>query len=335
MGLFLGIDSSNYTSSAALLDEAGRILRDDRIMLDVKEGQQGLRQSDALFQHWKNLPQLLEPVLREFRDDIEAVCVSTKPRPADGSYMPVFTAGERLAEIISAALGVPLYRYSHQEGHIAAASMGNDLDFGKPVVSAHLSGGTLELVKVSGGQVELLGATRDISYGQLLDRVGVSLGYPFPAGKYIDERAMRFKQSVFQPDGDKCSADAPESLRNPFCRVFTASMDTNLSGLETQLKTAVRGLRSDSAKTEDPKVCLETDRLCYFLMERISESFVTIMERARKEAGAEQVLVGGGVASSRFLREYCGAYGYRFGEPRLCSDNACGLAYMKDRGLCL
>ncbi|MBR0131298.1 MAG: O-sialoglycoprotein endopeptidase, partial [Firmicutes bacterium] len=100
MALYLGIDSSNYTSSAALVSSEGEIVRDDRIMLSVEEGKRGLRQSDALFQHWKNLPGMLETILNEYRKDICAVCVSTKPRPAEGSYMPVFTAGESLGRTV-------------------------------------------------------------------------------------------------------------------------------------------------------------------------------------------------------------------------------------------
>jgi N6-L-threonylcarbamoyladenine synthase len=325
MELYLGIDSSNYTSSAAVLSSGGEILKDLRIMLSVEEGKRGLRQSDALFQHWKNLPGMLEELLKDYRRDIAGVCVSVKPRPADGSYMPVFTAGESLGRTIAASLDVPLYCYSHQEGHIAAASIGNDLDFGMPMVCAHLSGGTLELVRVENGRIELLGGTRDISYGQLLDRTGVALGFPFPAGKYIDEMALKAADRLLIADEEL--SDASRRLRNPFSRVFVQDMDTNLSGPETQLRRAITGLTEEMGD--------ETQDLCFYLMARISESFVTIMETAKAEAECSQVLVSGGVASSSFLRAWCLKYGYSFGQPRLCSDNAVGLAYMKDRGLCL
>ncbi|MBR0129765.1 MAG: hypothetical protein IJM08_00500, partial [Firmicutes bacterium] len=232
---------------------------------------------------------------------------------------------------VSSALGVPLYSYSHQEGHIAAASMGNELDFSHPMVCAHLSGGTLELVKLSDGRIELLGGTRDISYGQLLDRTGVALGFPFPAGRYIDEMAVRAAEKLLKPD--ESIRDASRRLRNPFSRVFVQDMDTNLSGLETQLRKAITGLTGENGAA-DAEIA-DIDMLCYHLMERISESFAAVMETAKKAAGCDQVLVSGGVASSSFLRAYCKEYGYSFGRPGLCSDNAVGLAYMKDRGLCL
>ena len=144
MPLYLGLDSSNYTSSVALVSEDGEIIEDRRRLLEVKPGERGLRQSDALFQHWNNLPELLTPVLEKYRGEIAGVCASVKPRPAEGSYMPVFRAGESIGRITAASLGVPFTQTSHQEGHIKAASVGNDVDFSKPLLCAHLSGGTLE-----------------------------------------------------------------------------------------------------------------------------------------------------------------------------------------------
>ena len=299
MTLYLGIDSSNYTSSAALVNEDHEIVCDSRRLLRVKEGEKGLRQSDALFQHWENLPVLLGPILEEHRAEIAGVCASSRPRPAEGSYMPVFSAGTALGKTIAGALGVPYAETSHQEGHIAAAARGSGLDVSQPLLCAHLSGGTLELVSSREGVITIEAATKDISYGQLLDRAGVELGFPFPAGKYIDEAAMSY---------------APERRQNPFCRIFTDETGLNLSGLETQLKTKMRGF--------------ELPELAYYLMDRISESFVKITETAKERTGIDKVLVTGGVASSTFLRSYCRDRGrdYVFGEPRLCSDNAVGCA---------
>ncbi len=300
--LCLGLDTSNYTSSAALADEQGRIIEDRRIMLSVKDGEKGLRQSDALFQHWDNMPQLLKPLLEKYKDSIECVCASAKPRPQEGSYMPVFKAGVAAGELVSGALGVPLHLSTHQEGHLAAAAFGNRIDYSKPLLFAHLSGGTLEIVALRNGLFSVEGGTKDISYGQLLDRAGVDMGYPFPAGKYIDEMACGY---------------TPESRENPFKRVFTDDAEVNLSGLETQFRRA---------KEEYPHQALS-----YFLMDRISESFIRIMEKARAQCGTDQVLITGGVASSRFLRQRCKSLGYSFGDPGLCSDNAAGIALIRGR----
>ncbi|MBR0140494.1 MAG: DNA-binding protein [Firmicutes bacterium] len=305
MPLFLGLDSSNYTSSAALVSEDGAVVCDSRRLLRVREGEKGLRQSEALFQHWQNLPELLAPILDEHREEIAGVCASSRPRPAEGSYMPVFGAGTALGRVIASSLGVPYIETSHQQGHIAAAALGSCVDISRPLICAHLSGGTLELVVADGEDIRIAAATKDISYGQLLDRAGVELGFPFPAGRYIDEAAMSY---------------APEGRQNPFSRVFVDETGLNLSGLETQLKTKMRGF--------------ELPELAYYLMERISESFVALTDRVIKGTGTDSVLITGGVASSAFLRSYVSKQGrdWVFGQPRLCSDNAVGCALIcRDR----
>ena len=300
--VFLGIDTSNYTTSAAIVSEEGEILENRRRLLEVPEGKKGLRQSDALFQHWKALPDMLSPLLEKYKGSIRAVCAGNRPRPAEGSYMPVFTAGIGIGRTAAKALGADYYELSHQEGHFEAAAFGNDTDFSKPCICAHLSGGTLELVLKAPGIYEKIGGTKDISYGQLIDRTGVDLGLAFPAGKAVDALALGY---------------ASEGLKDPLCRVFTAKTYLNLSGLETRLKSAEKGLPADA--------------LCFFLMERISESFVSICEAAKEETGAGQVLVSGGVACSSFLRKYCRDKGYRFGRPDLCADNAAGEALFARR----
>ena len=295
--VFLGIDTSNYTTSAAAVDAHGNILADNRRLLEVKKGEKGLRQSDALFQHWKALPDILTPILSEYRDRIVCVCSSVRPRPAEGSYMPVFTAGANIGRVTAEALGVRYTETSHQQMHLYSAAHGNDVVMSSPVLLCHLSGGTLEFVDVRGDIHDIAFATKDISYGQLLDRLGVDLGFPFPAGRYIDEAAVGM---------------APEGRKNPFKRVFMDGTGLNLSGLETALRTAEKDL--------SPQEC------AYFAMESIAESFCRAVEKIKKSSGTEQVLVCGGVASSRFLRNYCEGRGYMFGDPRLCSDNAVGCA---------
>ena len=122
MALCLGIDTSNYTTSVALFDgvsgyNLGRLL-------DVPEGALGLRQSDALFQHVKHLPEIFAALRAEGRLDgcIAAVGASTKPRWVEGSYMPCFLAGESQGRGIADTLGVPFFPCAHQQGHIAAAA---------------------------------------------------------------------------------------------------------------------------------------------------------------------------------------------------------------------
>ena len=302
--LYLGIDTSNYTSSMALVDENDVILEDSRIRLKVEDRMKGLRQSEALFQHWGNLPELVDPIVKKYGDRIAAISVSTRPRPVEDSYMPVFRAGMNSSQMLASALGAELFETTHQEGHIKAASLGLDINFREPILCAHLSGGTLEVVELRDKQFHIVGGTKDISYGKLLDRLGVDLGFRFPAGAAIDKMAME---------------NTPSSKKNPFVEVFIDKTYTNLSGLETQLVQA-----EESFSKED---------LAYYAMERISESFVRIAEAARRETGIQRFLVTGGIASSKFLRRFCEPYGLLFGLPELCSDNAVGVAAMKGKKL--
>ena len=295
--VYLGIDTSNYTTSVAAVSEDGSMLVNSRRLLSVKEGEKGLRQSDALFQHWNALPDILGPVLKEYRGRIKAVCAGNRPRPVDGSYMPVFTAGVNIGRMTAEALGAEYCELSHQEGHFLAAAYENQVNFDRPLICAHLSGGTLELILMDGTAYKKIGGTKDISYGQLIDRTGVDLGLAFPAGKEVDHLACTY---------------APEGLSDPLCRVFTDKTYLNLSGIETRLRSAENSYPHDA--------------LCYFLMSRISESFISICEAAKAEYRADQVLVSGGVACSSFLRKTCGPFGYIFGRPDLCSDNAFGEA---------
>ena len=202
----IGIDTSNYTTSVAVMGTDGDLIANIKRLLPVEAGQCGLRQSDALFAHVKALPELMreaEGCLRGAK--VRAVGVSTRPRNVAGSYMPVFLAGAAVAESVSAALGVPLYRFSHQCGHIMAAlySSGRlDLLNGE-FAAVHASGGTTELLHVkgcgSGFSAELVGGTLDLNAGQVVDRVGVMLGMPFPSGRYLEAEALKFVGKPYRP----------------------------------------------------------------------------------------------------------------------------------------
>ena len=117
----LALDTSNYTTSVAVFD--GREGQNEGRLLEVRPGELGLRQSDALFQHVKRLPELFGRLEeRGMLRDIRAVGASTRPRAVEGSYMPCFLAGASQGEALSHTLGVPFYAFSHQQGHLAAAS---------------------------------------------------------------------------------------------------------------------------------------------------------------------------------------------------------------------
>ena len=188
----LGIDTSCYTTSVAV--KCGEQMLHIKKMLDVKEGECGLRQSDALFQHIKNLPALFDDLktninLKEF--DHITVAVSAKPRTVEGSYMPVFLAGQSFARTVADVLGAKYIETSHQDGHIMAAiySCKNYSICDEAFLTYHLSGGTTELLLVrkngNSFECEIVGGTRDLPAGQFIDRIGVKLGMQFPCGNIL------------------------------------------------------------------------------------------------------------------------------------------------------
>ena len=145
---YIGIDTSNYTTSVAAFDGRGGI--DYARLLPVKQGELGLRQSDAVFAHIKSLPELSGRLFSDLSGAIAAVGVSTRPRAVEGSYMPCFMVGYSHAKMLSDALGVPLVEVSHQQGHVAASlwSAGRLDLMERPHLAWHLSGGTTELLLV-------------------------------------------------------------------------------------------------------------------------------------------------------------------------------------------
>ncbi|TLM97465.1 O-sialoglycoprotein endopeptidase, partial [bacterium] len=149
MSLILGIDTSCYTTSAALVDTAGNLVADARQLLDVGAGERGLQQSAAVFQHIRNLPGLIAKLsLRDRHDSVTLVAASTRPRPVEGSYMPVFMVGESYARTVAEAVGASFMVTSHQEGHLMAGLWSAGGPEKNKFLAVHLSGGTSELLLV-------------------------------------------------------------------------------------------------------------------------------------------------------------------------------------------
>ena len=225
--VILGIDTSNYRTSLCLIDLEGQIVAEERELLSVKAGGRGLQQSEAVFQHINQLPELARK-LDLNNGQVVAIAVSTRPRPVAESYMPVFKVGESWARGISVFLQIPLIETTHQEMHIAAGEYSaSQRCQEKRFLSVHLSGGTSELLLCTraddGYIIECLGGTRDLHAGQLIDRVGVALGLPFPAGPYLEKLAKDV-----QPDEDEWRVPST-----------TRGFDFHFSGAETQLLQAI------------------------------------------------------------------------------------------------
>ena len=141
--LSMGIDTSNYKTSLAVVDKTGEVLFNYQEFLDVKPGEKGLRQSEAFFQHVQKLPEAIEKAFEyaDIRENIGAIAVSSRPRPVEGSYMPVFTAGHGYARALAASMGISLQTFSHQDGHIEAIRHYSSLKDEVPLICFHFSGG--------------------------------------------------------------------------------------------------------------------------------------------------------------------------------------------------
>lgn len=311
----LGLDTSCYTTSVAAVALDGQVLASVRRLLVVKQGGRGLRQSEGVFQHTQNLPQLIAELKNALPDlEIAAVAASFTPRDVAGSYMPVFTVGSGMAESLATLMGVPLYRTNHQSGHVAAARIGTDLPEGEHL-ALHLSGGTTEVLRCGAeGRLELLGGSEDLHAGQFVDRVGVKLGLGFPAGPALEKLA----------EGTEA-----QSLVVATCR----GMSCSFSGAEAQVMRM-----ADSGDYTPEQLAAEV----YSCLARTIEKLLT---HASRETGLKNVLLAGGVVSSpRFRRMLCERIDRNrspvcpyFARPEYSGDNAVGVAsigcqlYRKER----
>ncbi|MBI9012008.1 MAG: hypothetical protein JEZ08_07215 [Clostridiales bacterium] len=267
----LGIDTSCYTTSLVVMD--GRtIVYEGRKLLDVKKGTVGLRQADAFFQHVQNLPNLYESLVKVVDvKNLSRVVVSTRPRPVEHSYMPVFLAGENFARIIAATLNIPLLPISHQENHLYAVLYETEID--ENFIGVHISGGTSEILKVShdkGFDISIIGQTLDLSFGKLIDRIGVYMGLDFPCGKVLDTLK---DESSYYP-----------------LKMSIKSLDFNISGIENQLK-AYYDKDKNMAK------------IAYTLFRYIGQLLIKILEKSLEQTGYEKIVLSGGVSANTVIRK--------------------------------
>ena len=304
--LTLGIDTSNYATSLAVFDtNAGEVVCDCKKFLPVKAGQLGLRQSDALFHHTAALPDLLAELgTKADLTQIGAVGVSAKPRPVEGSYMPCFLAGVNAAAAFALGKGIPLIHTTHQQGHIAAAlfATGERELFEQENLVFHVSGGTTDLLLCQGAErITPLGTSQDLYAGQAVDRLGVKLGYPFPAGVYVSELAAQCTEKVHP-------------------KVSVKGVNCSLSGLENQYTKLL-------AEGKDPAY------VCKYCLICVAETLTRMARTALEDHPGLPVVFAGGVMSSDLIRTYVSARvsGARFVPGKFASDNAIGVSILAAR----
>lgn len=315
--IVIGLDTSCYTTSVAAVTVEGQVLASCRKLLPVKEGERGLRQSEAVFIHVRQLPERLEELAAYTQGhEIVAVCASRRPRDEEESYMPVFQVGDAQARGLAAMLGVPCFASTHQRGHVAAAMVDSGVAEGD-LLAVHLSGGTTELLSLRGDELTLLGGTLDLHAGQFVDRVGVALGLPFPAGPHLEKLAV----------AGKSEAKLPANMADQ-------DLHCHFSGAETQVQ---RWIKQGDMPRED------IAREVYDLLARTVSRMILAGSR---DTGIRQVLIAGGVASSQLFRQLVTERIHKkdkgfhvcFGRPEYSGDNAVGAALIGAKkyreGLC-
>ncbi len=305
--MYIGFDTSNYTTSVAVFD--GEHMINKRQLLTVKTGERGLRQSDAVFQHTVNMPALIDNISID-NNNINAVAVSSRPRNIDGSYMPCFLVGINNAVAVSRFSGAPLFKTSHQVGHILAGLYSIDrLDLiSKPFIAFHISGGTTEALLVEPDKNEIVTAriiaqSSDLKAGQAVDRAGVMMGLTFPCGKELDKLSL-LSEKEFK------------------IRPSMNGLDCSLSGVENKAK---KMFENGESKEDISK----------YILTYISNSIDEMTQRIIDNYGNLPIMFVGGVMSNTLIRkQITKKYNAYFAKPDLSCDNACGIAiyaYLKDR----
>ena len=308
---FVGIDTSNYTTSIAVCDFDGAVIANFKAPLTVKSGERGLRQSDAVFAHTKNIPELMQELsslLVEY--SVVSVGVSATPRRGQGSYMPCFLSGISAAYSFAATNQIPVYETAHQNGHVMAAlySSGKTEELLKNrFLAFHVSGGTTEVLLITPKDgvdvfdIELVGETEDINAGQAIDRTGVMLGLDFPAGRELEKLATSYQGSLEK---------RKTSVKNCCC---------NLSGVENIAKKLY-----ESGETKE--------KIAAFTFDFIQRTLCEMAEQAIEKYGKMPILFAGGVMSNMFMRSaICERFEAYFAEPEFSADNAAGVALLSRR----
>lgn len=304
MAYHLGIDTSNYTTSVAIYDDINNTVISCKKLLPVKEGEKGIRQSDAVFHHTVQLPQLINDLTNKFNGKISSVGVSVKPCNEEGSYMPCFLTGISTAQAVSSFMNIPLYKFSHQDGHIAAALYSaNKLDLiGKEFFAFHISGGTSQVLKVSPFDkyynTKIISDSLDLKAGQAIDRVGVMLGLAFPCGPELEKFALKSRMPLKK------------------VKVYRRDGKFSLSGVENKCKK----MFDDGEKPED---------IAFYCINYIRSALDDTVKEIIEKFGEFPLVFSGGVMSNSIIRnDFISRYNAYFAEPQYSSDNACGIAIL-------
>ena len=339
--VYLGIDTSCYTTSVALVDEAGALVGEARQILSVKPGRCGLQQSEMVFQHTRNLPRLMEEAVGQVIRSVNANCaesaakdekagsangaglaglaaagyelaaigVSGYPRPLENSYMPAFLAGLSVARSVAAVTGAKLEVISHQENHLEAglwSAGGPDVE---RFLLLHASGGTTDVLLAERQQdgryrITEVGGSLDLHAGQFVDRIGVALGLQFPTGPALEALAegALAKAKVISGSEAAGAVKAASESEASACAAEEAATMVELPVSVRKLQVSLSG--PCTAALRKLEAGAEPAALALGVEHALAETFARVLRNGAQEYRVRDVLLVGGVGSNRYIRQH-------------------------------
>jgi N6-L-threonylcarbamoyladenine synthase len=314
--LTLGIETSCDETAAALVDAEGNVLSDvvhSQVQSHARYG--GVVPELACRDHLQNIvPVYREALARAGKrlPDVNGIAVTCGP-----GLSGALLVGMQMAQGLAWAARLPIVGVDHLVGHLLAVFLRapgqapTGLEF--PFLALLVSGGHTALYRVEGrdlSQVSELGATRDDAAGEAFDKVAKLAGLGYPGGPIIDRLAQ---------------AGVPGSVPLAMPMRRQRSLDFSFSGLKTSVARWIEanGPLADNQQLRD---------LCASFQHNVVESLLGRTFRAARSEGLRQLVLAGGVAANRSLRERACLYGERYGIRVLvppvahCTDNAAMIA---------
>ena len=336
--VYLGIDTSCYTTSVAIMDEAGALLGEARQILSVRPGRCGLQQSEMVFQHTRNLPRLMEEAVGQVIGcvttgagsvangvsvadeastagasglaglavagyELAAIGVSGYPRPLEGSYMPAFLAGLSVARSVAAVTGAQLEVISHQENHLEAglwSAGGPDVD---RFLLLHASGGTTDVLLAERQQngryrITEVGGSMDLHAGQFVDRIGVALGLQFPTGPALETLA----EKALARTAEVSACVSEQSVASVSEAGAGAAPMVELPVSVRKLQVSLSG--PCTAALRKLEAGAEPAALALGVEHALAETFARVLRNGAQEYRVRDVLLVGGVGSNNYIRQH-------------------------------
>lgn len=277
MMLILAVESSCDESSVSIVKDGKTVLSNVVLsQIDIHKVYGGVVPEIASRHHIENMTIVFEEALKQAKvtpQDIDVVAVTEGP-----GLIGSLLVGINAASAFAFAHNKPLLGVNHMIGHIYSANIENEMKF--PLIALVVSGGHTELVYMKEHMsFELLGETQDDAVGEAYDKVGRMLGLAYPGGPIIDKLAQFGKPSYVLP--------------RPM--IDEDSYDFSFSGL----KSAVNNMIYHMKRKEE---VVNVEDMCTSFQASVVDVLVSKLKKAATDFDVKQVLICGGVAANKGLR---------------------------------